>query len=864
MPSHHNDPPDSSVSPSTGERKILESPPGTVNGAKPGSSGIGVPSILLAILVVASPLAIGGVHAVTAAAIAAVALVGLWWALIPRASTTTAPVPLSIPALFCGAMALFCLLQLVPLPTWLYGLVQPAAFAEKQATFALMDPAVDLPGWHFFSVDPAATAGHAMKWLALAAACSLAAQVMSTRRGRTPWLGWILITGGVVALAGTVQHLSGTPKILGFYEAEITARAVAPFVNRNHAATYYALMTLVGLFFALDHLRKAPGLSALGVGAATLGLFLCAAHGSDGALLALALGVAATGVLAITRTIGQTSSRRALFMRVGLGVLVAATVASVFLPDHWTLGGEEEEDFFSASSAEARVEMTRAALWATADFPLGSGAGSVDRAMTRTLDWHRFGHSAVPTVENEPAEWVLTMGSPVALLALFVFGLLLFRTAPHLWRQRGRRGPAFAAVLFGFLGVISLFHFPFFTLGISLVTLVAAEACLDQRRDGLHLFRSPAAARLVALGLTAALIGVVALRAVALSPGAEEDLDVADPARAARAVHLYPTDGALISALSLRAAADGDADRSLELARLAFTVRPHPQQEYLLARALARAGHREQAADTYASLLGEDRRRVALFNRARDRLHLDLPEPALQARAMAQASPRNWWQYGRYLFREVHPLTAVEFALALVEVRRDHPEAHLLLIDLYHRWGQTELAEMYARALISLDLEDPDGISPAGLSELLDLLRRDRRPHEAVTIAHRAFLQGRGNPALARQVLPLLPDDPADHAERDTWLLEEALATGCQPPFEQGYRAVCWRGLGLRDEAQGDLESARRHFDRIFRLHDDPRALGGFLSRQGLCQDLATIRREHGDDGRHRNALARQARQCAE
>ncbi len=827
-----------------------------------------VPSILLAIVVLASPLLIGGVHAASAAAIAATALFGLWWSLVrgDAPSGETGDFALSIPAAGFSFMALVCLIQLIVVPTGVYHILQPTGHGHLAGSWEVVFGEALESGWHLLSVDPRQTTAHGMRWIALAATAALAAQVSLGRRKRRRWLGVILVTGAVVAAIGIAQHLSGTSKILWFYEAQIPARSMSAFVSTNHAATYYALMAIVAMAYSLEYLRRSPLRTTIGAVAAAGGIFLCAIHGSDGALLALAVAVVILAVTVVTRAAPEHDSGR-MRMRfatvVTLAVFFMAAIGSTLVPEEWTLS--EEESVLDWGSAEIRVHMAGAAMQGTTDYlVVGSGAGSIERSLPPYLDWHYIGPSGIPTVEGEPAEWAMTLGPLATLVALALFLLIVVRTAPHVVRRHGRRGAAIACSVAVFTGIIALFHFPFMTLGISVVAVVALEVCLDPRRDLLYLHGTKKGAYMLAVGLTVALGGLMAARATVLAPGAEEHLQVDDEEEVRRAIRLYPTDGVLLSAISLDARADGDHERALAIARRAFEVRPNPQQEFLLATSLANAEEHEEAAVVYRSLLnGERRRSATLWNWSRDRLRFDLPSAALRAEALADASTREIRRMSRLIDDEEGILTAIDFALELVEKSPDRPEIHLELVRLYRNAGQDELAEMYTRMLIARNLQGDDGERPAGLYFLLDLLRDLDRHSEARGIADRAFDTGHASPELGRAVLRLLPEDFDDEqVEQYLRLFEAAQDVGCRPPYERDHRQLCWEAQAFFAEADDQIERAANYLRRVERLDGDPRPLAKLYARHGRCRELASLRREYEDRG-YRRTLREQASRCA-
>ena len=819
-----------------------------------------VPSILLAIVIVASPLAIGGVHWTTAAAIATTSLIGLWWALATGGDRddSTGLVAFSIPTLGFGIMALGCLIQLIPVPSSIYRLLQPAGFEAWTTNAELVFGQAPQTGWHLLSLDPGATAEHGLKWLALSATAALAGQVITDRRRRRIWLGIVLLSGFVVAIAGTIQHISDTDLMLGLYEAELTPRSISAFVSTNHAATYYGLMALVGVAYGLDHLRRSPLHASLGASAAIVYLLLSATHSSRGALLAVAAGLVVFAIGAATRfSPGDDSSRKKLRLGI-LGVIAVATAGAFFFPGDWTVADDVPE--LEGTSAEVRIHMTGAALEAAGDHPVvGTGAGSVGRTLAPYIDWTELKGNEIPTIENEPGEWVMTLGPVIALIAIGLFLLVVARTAPHVIRRRGRRGPIAATAFLIFMGIVALFHFPFFTLGISVVAVVCFEACADRHRDPIFITSSRRWALVFALGLTVAVAGLSTARITVLSPGAEADLDVSELERVERALHLYPTDGRLMSALSLDAR-EADEQRALELARRAYELRPRPQQHLRLARSLAIAGNDREAAETYGELIDQDRHR-SHYGTVANRLQYDIRDPELRALALADASPRDIRRFSRQIRQTEGRFPAIDFALELVELRPDRPTPHLELIELYQDAEQPLLAEVYARNLIGRDLEGPDGERPAGVMVLVELFDAQDRHDEALNLAHRTFDAGRATPELARLLLSMLPSHPDEVAAHHWTVIEAAVETGCRPPYERNERSTCWQSHALVAEANGELERAESLLRRIERHSSDPRQLADFLARHDRCRELAGLERRHEGE-RHHGRVERRLQEC--
>ena len=841
---------------------------GRTNRGSPGDGNIGFSSILLAAVVLASPLLVGGVHAGVAAGIAAGALGGLWWHLMsPSARTNpTEGYVLSIPSVLFAFLAIICLVQLLPLPRFLYGLLQPVGMAALEQNWQAIYGEPVPRGWQMISLDPRQTTGHGLRWIALFAVAALAGQLVRGRHSRRRWLGILLVAGAVITAVGLVQHLSGTNKILGIYEGELGPRSLTMFISTNHASSFFALLAIVAAGYSLDHLRRSPLRTLVGAVTAAAAIALCATHSSDGALLALATGL---GILTASVILSATSDQGGLRRRVAAAIaLVAFFVAAVVattLPDEWTMGAEglplQDE-----RGAEVRLSMARSALSAVGDAPLlGMGAGSTERSLAAYIDWELIGPATVPTVENEPAEWAATLGVIPTAVILLVFALLIFRTLPQVLRRKGRRGASLACALTVFMGVVALFHFPMMTLGIAVVWVVALEAALDPNRDRrLYVALSRRAMILLVLALTVAVGGLLGARATTLSPGPEATLEVEDEAAFQRALRLYPTDGVLLSAKSLHLRRNAELERSLLVARQAYKLRPHPQQHYLLATTLAQAGHREEAAHLYRDLFDGGRQGSGyFFLRSMPHLLFDLPTTDLRVIAIGPTSTGRIRQINQAIVEAQGPFEAIDFNLTLAQAHPDHAPAHLELIHFYRNTGQVELAEIYARMLINRDLLGPDGERPAGLRVLMRLLDEQDRRDEARALADRAFATGHGSPELGRAVLALLPADPGDDDDRHRRLFDAALEVGCVPPYDDRESALCWQARAFFAEADGDFDDARRLLDRIERLHGDPRPLGAFLARQGNCRELSSLRREYSGQ-RPARFLDRQAARCAE
>lgn len=175
------------------------------------------------------------------------ALLYLIWKLGARPLTRQTKVALT----FCLALVALPLLQLVPLPPWLW---------ESLPSGELSSLAIEITGqaapWMSMSVSPQATLLVLLS-LIPPLAVFLGAVQLTFRERR--WLSVVLIGFGVVSVfMGLVQVAQGPQSALRFFEITNPSEAVGFFANRNHFA---ALVYCVILFAAA---RTIPTATAVG------------------------------------------------------------------------------------------------------------------------------------------------------------------------------------------------------------------------------------------------------------------------------------------------------------------------------------------------------------------------------------------------------------------------------------------------------------------------------------------------------------------------------------------------------------------------------------------------------------------------
>jgi O-antigen ligase len=296
-------------------------------------------------------------------------LLALW-----RLSETPLPKEVWLPLAFCSALALLPLLQLVPLPPFLWTALPNRGPSE--AAFSLSGQSVP---WMPISVSPQET------WLCFLAlivtiGVFLATLLLSYRDRR--WLTLVVITIGILSVfVGLVQVAQGPNSTLRFFEFTNPTEAVGFFANRNHFAAFLYVLILLASAWASNAAVNAGNLgtrelqakSFIAVVAAfTLLVVLLAGEAMARSRAGLALTIVALlGAFALgftDRRIGNAITPNKLF-------LAAATLAAIFVIQYALYRILERFDLDLAQ--DARLDFGKHTIEAAKAFmPIGSGLGS--------------------------------------------------------------------------------------------------------------------------------------------------------------------------------------------------------------------------------------------------------------------------------------------------------------------------------------------------------------------------------------------------------------------------------------------------------------------------------------------------------
>ncbi|QDG51695.1 hypothetical protein FIV42_13320 [Persicimonas caeni] len=835
-------------------------------------------------IVAGATLALGGVHAITASVLGSLLALLAFLHTVQKSVGRTNRVWISIPALAFGLFAIVSLMQLVPIPLswhrWLSPERTELLHHGWSVLFSAPPPTVATP----LSMAPEHTATWMARWVALFAIAQLGANL---RRESSEWtlLLWGFVALGLLELLiGGVQSFLATPKYLGLWETEHSLDTWSSFVNPNHAATFYGLVSLVAFALAFRSRQESPVRMLVASVCGLLFMLVMFEQDSQGAPLIFALVliiVAAAG----SNYLGPVRHRLSIIRD---NIWWLAPVLLVGLPltgfVFFQLGSVQARDWplqnilpaWLDQTGQVRLELSRAALEASKGFWLtGSGAGSSAFAIPSFVDWTAVRAASIPTIENEPVEWFMTLGWLPAILGIGLLSAYLWMPL-RLYRRQARLSHIFLFAVAAYFLMLSLFHFLFFTLGISLPAILLLEYGRQSQRTGAP---QSGQARLkwmarrgvievsrrtgvVVAGLALALaLGSFAAGTFAVEPFSSDTTIEAD-GEVARAVRLTPGDPMLFAKAAVALDRQDQSNRAARAAEHAYQLQPVPRLGLLRARMWAAAGERERSLEAYRELLGQswpsfviDWRRF-LVN--------DFSDARAQAAALRDAPPARWSSFVGELRRSGRAYAALDFALELVEARPQSFAARELLVEQYMEVGLFDVAQTWAEQV----LYEQRSQSGEQIEHARVLLARAHfaagQPASARAVLRRGSESFDSSHALQRQWLAYLADDPRAAGERDVSLTRTAFGSTCNAPVEErDLQAICWRAEAWLLERDGDTNASEAILRRLDRIHDEPVPLAKLYLRQADCLAIEQLLAQMHTANRHVR-LRRQVRELSQ
>ncbi len=373
------------------------------------------------LLVFFTPLAIGTAHLWSASIMLAVSLVA-FVALIfrkRRSQRRFLVFPMGVALL---AAAGFTLWQLLPLPAFLVGWLNPGAANLYDYLLSGSDLWTD-SSWRALSLDTPGTAGAVIYFSAYALAFLVVVNYFNQRRRSRRLLKAIAWSGFSVALIGFFSKLFMAKSIWGIYPVAADTFFFSTFINANHLAGFLGLCAPIALGIGLSargRQNKALfGFMGVIIGAA---VFLSL---SRGGIVALLIGLVFLLFFSAARRVRNLERT----------FLVQAAVAGVLVLAAYLAYDTVIKELRSLGDLEAIQEEVKIRSWAgtvpmMAEHPLvgiGKGAYATVYPRYKTIASDRTFHHAENQLLQVLVEWGLPFGLFFLAAFLAMFALALSR-----------------------------------------------------------------------------------------------------------------------------------------------------------------------------------------------------------------------------------------------------------------------------------------------------------------------------------------------------------------------------------------------------------------------------------------------------
>ena len=773
---------------------------------------------LVGLTCISAVLAVGGVHRPVIAAIFGLMSIA---AIVTIISSHRSKGTFRISAFGAAFMILasWSALQLIPLPLALLEMLAPATAAILTTSAALIG--VDV-GSHSISIQPQASAEAALRFATLA----MSALTIGNLRDRT--LTWRMSVGSVVIAAllswavGWGHRVFGVQEYYGYFQAALAPR-MTTFVSSNHAASLFGLASLVLLALAWkfvqdDRRQEAVAFVVLG-GFLFMGMLEANSAGVLGAYFLAILAFSARQLLDRF----QKHSSKILKGTAAIGGL-SALIAAFYTPFHqWIF-----------QSFGTRAELNRAALEGSLhSWLVGFGAGATETALPLYVDWTKVGDARLTTIETEPIEWFFTLGWPIAILVIVIMAAYLVPArSDHGSPRREFFGNA-VWVTSIYFAVISMLHFPFFALGVSLPAILVIESFQRQvfpRHHGQSKAPRPGSYPYLDIRLGPSIVGFVWLICIGIAgftlsaPRDTQDIQTE--------VVRNPADATLFATLSQQALAQKKPVEAEIFARRAVELEPNDRMHLLHAMMLGANKRGEEAVAVYQKIS-----MTPAGARAATEAAAILP-PKLAAKAIPN---ELHWRRARDTAIKVRGKNAgIDFVLALVD---EHPKSGMaaqIAIEAYWQRKEYDVAELWARMLMADGRTDEEG-NPIGPGLLIQTLLKANRVADARIEATRAMEFVPGDPVVERAVIQLRPVKPADAQKADIDMVAKAHKLYCHSAHIGQERKFCELAHAWLAEATGDLKKAEEVLKGLTERFDTATPLAEFYVRTNQCASLRTL-----------------------
>ena len=554
------------------------------------SAGCGVAATALSIF------AIGG-RPRWAQLLVALAVAG---ALVPLITTRRVLGRWSPLVVLAGLAAVFCALQLIPLPHGVLAALNPTGIALRDDGAAL---AGFSPG-HTITLDVPGTLDAVIFFTTLLGLAIVSLRIATSENGRYRIVAVVAALCGACAVFAWVHRLLEIP-LYGVITDTNGARVLSPLINENQTACLMAVGAILSISLVM-YPRQRAGVRVAWLACAILCAVSCLITLSRGGALALGVGGFVTTAALVTQRFVANDTprrRRASFFASSLPIGIVSLCAVVVVL--YASAGGVQEKFTRTSLDELHAPRSKFAAWRSAEELVdespwvGVGRGAFEPVFQRVHP-----ASAVATythLENEYLQAVVDWGVPGAVILAFV-AIWLVVIAVRRWRDGPLAAGALGAVAAVVLQSNVDFGIEFLGLAAPITVVVATLAYVPLRETSP---RRLAATRVGRLAHVAALvIGALLLASsVTKTIGDDHEALEADPTRAADDLSRHPFDYYGYARTAELMARSNDPN-AVHLLNHALTLHPtDPGLHIAAARMLLAAKHPEQAAIEYAAAL---------------------------------------------------------------------------------------------------------------------------------------------------------------------------------------------------------------------------------------------------------------------
>jgi len=315
----------------------------------------------------------------------------------------------------------------------------------------------------------------------------------------------LICIGAVSILLGLLQLLGPSQGPFYFYRITNAESPVGLFANRNHHATFLAVLLPVLAVWGRGgraprrgqrDMRPFRQLLAFVIGTLAL-IFVLVSGSRAGLVLGLAALIATPFVIGTpirelfrpSPLPGKAAGWQRLVRHWRLGVALAMTLLLALV---LIMGAATQTMTRFADNEEGRPDMWRAAWELTkAYFPVGSGAGSFVDVYKLGEPYERLSERYLNHAHNDLIETIMTMGLPGALLIAILL-IALAGSFPRLWRGRADKFAPRVEARLGFtvlslLLLASLVDYPLRTPALAVMFVVSSTwLSSDSRRSRLE------------------------------------------------------------------------------------------------------------------------------------------------------------------------------------------------------------------------------------------------------------------------------------------------------------------------------------------------------------------------------------------